>query len=261
MVILRENPFHFKKDSSLLSIKLETDKKRKQEMHDMTIASTKEFKKWVEDRLDVLFRFHPDAHCELNYNNPFELLIATILSAQTTDKKVNEVTKGLFERYKVPGDFLKLSQSALEQEIKKIGLYRNKAKNILSTCKMLVEKYASQVPSHREDLLQLPGVGRKTANVVLSNAFGIPAIAVDTHVFRVSNRIGLAKSDNVKGTEQQLMENIPKEQWSRAHHALIFHGRRICLARNPKCESCPLKSDCRYLKSTETFRLSPKSNR
>ncbi|MBB6214617.1 endonuclease-3 [Anaerosolibacter carboniphilus] len=200
----------------------------------------------VLEILDILDTTYPDAHCELNHENPFQLLIATILSAQTTDKKVNQVTPGLFEKYKTPRDFLMMTQEELEQEIKEIGLYRSKAKNILSTCRMLVEQYDSQVPNTMEELIKLPGVGRKTANVVLSNAFGVPAIAVDTHVFRVSNRIGLADAGNVEETEQQLMKNIPKDQWSKAHHTLIFHGRRTCDARKPKCETCPLLSHCNY---------------
>ncbi|MDF2546255.1 endonuclease III [Anaerosolibacter sp.] len=200
----------------------------------------------VLEILNILDETYPDAHCELNHENPFQLLIATILSAQTTDKKVNQVTPGLFRRYRTPLDFLTMTQEALEQEIKEIGLYRSKAKNILSTCKMLVEQYDSQVPRTMEELIKLPGVGRKTANVVLSNAFGVPAIAVDTHVFRVSNRIGLANAENVEETEQQLMKCIPKEQWSKAHHTLIFHGRRTCDARKPKCEVCPLVNHCYF---------------
>ena len=200
----------------------------------------------VQEILNILEETYPEARCELNHENPFQLLIATILSAQTTDKKVNQVTPDLFSKYPTPEDFLQMTQWELEEKIRKIGLYRSKAANILKTCRILVEEYHSQVPSEREALMKLPGVGRKTANVVLSNAFGIPAIAVDTHVFRVSNRLGLARSDQVAETEEQLMEEIPKEQWSSAHHLLIFHGRRICVARNPKCGLCPLKQYCQY---------------
>lgn len=194
--------------------------------------------------LDILEATYPEAHCELNFTNPFELLIATILSAQATDKKVNQVTKRLFQSYKTPEDFLNLSQAQLEELIKELGLYHNKAKNILATCRILVDHYNGQVPSELETLIELPGVGRKTANVVLSNAFGIPALAVDTHVLRVSNRLGLAKGTNPESIEKQLTSRIPREKWSHAHHLLIWHGRRMCSARNPKCEDCPISSLC-----------------
>jgi len=196
--------------------------------------------------LNTLASIYHDAKCELLFCNPFELLIATILSAQATDKKVNQITPHLFKKYKTAKDFLSLTQKEMENEIKQIGLYKNKSKNILETCRILVEKYHGEVPKDREALESLPGVGRKTANVVLSNAFGIPAIAVDTHVFRVANRIGLAKSDKVLETEYQLMKRIPKSLWSQAHHWLIWHGRRVCSARNPKCDLCPLLSSCNY---------------
>lgn len=203
-------------------------------------------RKIVHSVLDALSATYPDAQCELVHHNAFELLVATILSAQTTDKKVNEVTKKLFADYKTPYAFLSLTQGELEEKIKEIGLYRNKAKNILQMCRQLIEKHNGEVPSTMEELIELPGVGRKTANVVLSNAFGVPAIAVDTHVFRVSNRIGLAQSSNVDETEKQLMKHIPKEAWSNAHHLLIWHGRRICDARKPKCEICPVAEHCSF---------------
>ncbi|MBS4536590.1 endonuclease III [Clostridium sp. D2Q-14] len=203
----------------------------------------------IDKVLDILKDLYPDAQSELNFTNPFELLIATILSAQSTDKRVNLVTSDLFKKYKTPKDFLSLNQEELGAKIKSIGFYRNKSKNILNTCRILVEEYDSQVPNNREDLMKLPGVGRKTANVVMSNAFGEDAIAVDTHVFRVSNRIGIADSDNVKDTEIDLMNNINKELWSDAHHWLIFHGRRICKARKPRCEECPLIKYCLYYKN------------
>lgn len=203
-------------------------------------------KRDIDAVLEELSKAYPEAHCELNHSSPFELLVSTILSAQATDKKVNQVTERLFKKCDSPEDFLKLSQEELEQEIKEIGLYRSKARNILSMCRELITKFHGEVPSNMEDLVSLPGVGRKTANVVLSNAFGVPAIAVDTHVFRVSNRIGLADAQNVEKTEEQLMENIPKNMWSKAHHLLIWHGRRTCDARKPKCESCTIKPYCRY---------------
>ncbi len=196
--------------------------------------------------LDILEKTYPDAKCELNYTTPFELLVATVLSAQTTDKKVNEVTKKLFAKYRTPEDYLKADQDDLELDIREIGLYRNKTKNIKKMSETLVEKYDSEIPDNKKELMKLAGVGRKTANVVLSNAFNVPAIAVDTHVFRVSNRIGLANSDNVLKTEEQLQKVIPEERWSKAHHLLIFHGRRICKSRKPNCEDCPLTADCSY---------------
>ncbi len=198
----------------------------------------------VKQILSALEETYPDAHCELNFSTPFELLIATILSAQATDKKVNQVTEKLFAKYNTPEDFLSLTLSEMEASIKEIGLYRTKAKNILNTCRILVEEFGGEVPSQLETLIQLPGVGRKTANVVLSNAYNVPALAVDTHVLRVSNRLGLAKADNPNTVEEQLMEAIPKMQWNQAHHWLIWHGRRICSARNPKCLDCPLGDLC-----------------
>ncbi|WHH59591.1 endonuclease III [Petroclostridium sp. X23] len=202
--------------------------------------------KKTNDILNILYKTYPDAHCELNHDNAFQLLVATILSAQATDKKVNQVTPKLFEKYKTPQDFLELTQEQLEQEIKEIGLYRSKAKNILQMCRTLILEYNGEVPDNREELMKLAGVGRKTANVVLSNAFNVSAIAVDTHVFRVSNRIGLVSADDVIKTEQELEKTIPKEHWSNAHHLLIFHGRRACSARNPKCHLCPLTEHCNY---------------
>jgi endonuclease III len=195
--------------------------------------------------LDILEETYPDAHCELIHENPFELLIATVLSAQTTDKKVNQVTEKLFKKYNTPEAFAKLEQEELEKEIREIGLYKNKAKNIIALSKILIERYNSRVPDTMDELIKLPGVGRKTSNVVLSNAFGVPAIAVDTHVFRVSNKIGLAKAKDVTDTEEQLMKNIPRERWSKAHHLLIFHGRRTCSARKPNCSECTLNAYCK----------------
>lgn len=196
--------------------------------------------------LKILYDTYPDAQCELNYNTAFELLVSTILSAQATDKKVNQVTERVFKKYNTAYDFAALTQLELEVEIKEIGLYRNKSKNILLMSKTLINEYNGEVPSNREDLMKLAGVGRKTANVVLSNVFNIPAIAVDTHVFRVTNRIGFASSSTVEKTEIELMDNISENQWSKAHHALIFHGRRTCIARNPKCEICSIKDYCKF---------------
>ncbi|MDI6601585.1 MAG: endonuclease III [Thermoanaerobacteraceae bacterium] len=196
--------------------------------------------------LEILRGLYPNAKTALNFSNPFELLIATILSAQCTDKRVNEVTRELFKKYKKPSDYLKLSQEDLEKEIKSCGFYHNKAKNILETCRVLEEEFAGKVPRDRENLMRLPGVGRKTANVVLSNAFGIPAIGVDTHVFRVSRRLGLSKGRIPEQVERDLMNLFPLELWSLSHHLLIYHGRNICHSRKPQCESCPVNHLCNY---------------
>ncbi|MGB9779681.1 endonuclease III [Caldanaerobacter sp.] len=198
--------------------------------------------------IEILKKTYPNAKSGLRFTNPFELLIATILSAQCTDKRVNIITERLFKKYKTPEDFLELTPEELQEEIRECGLYRNKSKSILETCKILKERYNGKVPDTLEELMTLPGVGRKTANVVLSNAFAKDAIAVDTHVFRVSNRIGLADSDDVFTTEKQLMEIIPKDLWSISHHLLIHHGRNICTARKPKCDECPVKNFCLYFK-------------
>ncbi|MFZ5965610.1 MAG: endonuclease III [Bacillota bacterium] len=205
--------------------------------------------KEIQSVLEKLEKMYPDAVSELNYRSPFELLISTILAAQCTDVRVNQVTAELYKDYHTPEAFLTLTEEALGEKIRSCGFYRSKARNILATCKILVEAYQSKVPDDRDELVKLPGVGRKTANVVISNVFGKPAIAVDTHVFRVSNRIGLACSGNVEETEQQLMRNIPEEKWSDAHHWLIYHGRRICKARKPQCEKCPLTEECLYYRA------------
>ncbi|AFM42063.1 endonuclease III, DNA-(apurinic or apyrimidinic site) lyase [Desulfosporosinus acidiphilus SJ4] len=193
----------------------------------------------------------PDAHCELNFRTPFELLIATILSAQCTDERVNQVTASLFEAANTPEDILALGLSSLEGKIRSLGLFHNKAKSILATSQILVEKYSGIVPESIDLLRKLPGVGRKTANVVVSNAYGIPAIAVDTHVFRVAHRIGLAEGSTAEKVEKELMEQFPREQWSDLHHLLIFLGRRICTARKPNCPACPVASVCKMAKGHE----------
>lgn len=203
-------------------------------------------KKEALEVLDILEKRYPQAKAQLNFSNEFELLIATILSAQCTDVRVNKVTDRLFTEFKTPKDYVNLGEEKLAEIIKSCGLANNKSKNIVNACIMLEEKYGGKVPDSFDELIKLPGVGRKTANVVLSNAFNIPAIAVDTHVFRVSNRIGLANSSTVEGTEKDLMEIIPKEKWSKAHHLLIFHGRNTCKARNPSCNECPINSKCLY---------------
>lgn len=196
--------------------------------------------------INILECEYGDMGCALNYKTPFELLVATMLSAQTTDITVNKATEKLFKVYNTPENFANLNISELEPYIKTCGFYKTKGENIIKTSRKILEDFSGKVPNTMEELITLPGVGRKTANVVLSNAFGKDAIAVDTHVFRVSNRIGLATAKNVEETEKQLMENIPQRYWSRAHHWLIWHGRRICAARKPKCDICPVKTYCRY---------------
>jgi endonuclease-3 len=186
---------------------------------------------------------------ELNYSSNFELLIAVILSAQATDISVNKATEKLFKKYNTPEKIYKLGEIKLKEYIKTIGLYNSKAKNIILTCENLINLHNSQVPSARKSLEALPGVGRKTANVVLNTAFGEPTIAVDTHIFRVSNRLGIASGKNVLITEQELLKNVPSEFLQDAHHWLILHGRYICVARNPKCQECFLNDLCNHYKN------------
>jgi endonuclease III len=196
--------------------------------------------------LDKMGEMFPDAHCELEHSNPFELVIAVALSAQCTDVLVNKVTKKLFEKYKTPEDYLSVPLEELQNDIRSIGLYRNKAKNIQSLCRLLLDEYAGEVPADRDELTKLPGVGRKTANVVVSVAYNIPAIAVDTHVERVSKRLGICRwKDSVLEVEKTLMKKVPKDEWGVTHHRLIFFGRYHCKAQNPQCPSCPLLELCR----------------
>ncbi|MGG1882157.1 endonuclease III [Bacillus sp. I-2] len=203
-------------------------------------------KKQINECLDIIGDMFPEAECELVHANPFELVIAVALSAQCTDVLVNKVTKTLFQKYKTPEDYLSVPLEELQQDIRSIGLYRNKAKNIQKLSKMLIEEYCGEVPKDRDELVKLPGVGRKTANVVVSVAFGVPAIAVDTHVERVSKRLGICRwKDSVLEVEQTLMKKVPKEDWSVTHHRLIFFGRYHCKAQRPQCESCPLLDMCR----------------
>jgi len=203
-------------------------------------------KKKIRSVLKILDQHYGDTGTALSFGSPFQLLVSTMLAAQSTDVQVNKITSKLYQDYPDARSFLKLSIPELEEKIRSIGLYRNKARNILATCRVLVKSYNGKVPGTREELVKLPGVGRKTANVVLSVGFRHDAIAVDTHVFRVSNRIGLASAPNVEKTEAQLMKNIPQENWSAAHHWLIWHGRSICRAQNPKCEICPVSDYCEY---------------
>ena len=200
----------------------------------------------VMEVLGELEKLYPQAGAELNFTNPFETVIATVLAAQCTDKRVNIVTAKLFPKYPDAKAMAQLTPEELEPMIQECGLFHTKARNIVELCRILVAKYDGRVPDTMEELVQLPGVGRKTANVVLANAFGKPAFAVDTHVFRVSNRIGLAHANNVEQTERQLMEAVPRDRWSHTHHLLIWHGRRCCTPRKPACERCPIVQ-CEYL--------------
>jgi endonuclease-3 len=201
--------------------------------------------KVVNKILDLLQECYPDAKCELHFGSPFQLLVATILSAQSTDKTVNKVTDRLFLKYPDLESFLGLSQEELEQEIRKSASITIKQKTFLP-CAETGCQFSGEVPKTLEALTSLPGVGRKTANVVLSNAFGIPALAVDTHVFRVANRIGLSAADTPEKTEEQLNKAVPKKRWSAAHHLLIWHGRRCCGARKPECDTCRILPYCDY---------------
>ena len=195
--------------------------------------------------IELLEKEHPDAKIALNYANPLELLVATILSAQCTDERVNIVTKTLFKKCRRAEDYARADLKELEQEIKSTGFYHNKAKNLKKCCQMLVEKFRSRVPKTMEELLELPGVARKTANVVLSNAFGVVAgIVVDTHVRRLADRLGLTENSDPDKIEEDLMKLVPKASWMRFADLLIFHGRRVCIAKKPKCGDCVLDKLC-----------------
>ena len=203
-------------------------------------------KKKAESIIKKLDTLYPQADTQLVFHNHFELLVSVMLSAQCTDKRVNTVTAELSKEYNTPEKMLTLTQEELEKKIFSCGFYKNKAKNILATSKILVSDYNGEVPGDWEALQKLPGVGRKTANVVASVGFGIPAIAVDTHVFRVSNRIGLTQAKDELHTELQLQKLIPEEEWLKVHHLIIWHGRYCCDSRKPKCETCLLAEDCAY---------------
>lgn len=200
--------------------------------------------------LAALQAAYPEAGPELHFSNPYETLVATMLSAQCTDKQVNKVTPAVFARWPDASAMAQATVEELFPMVKSCG-FRSKASNIIAACQLIVERHGGQVPDTREELTALPGVGRKTANVVLANAFHIPAFAVDTHVFRVSNRLGLADASTVEETERQLMKATPKEDWCDAHHWLIWHGRRVCKAQRPLCDECPLADLCKYRKEQE----------
>lgn len=203
-------------------------------------------KETVKKILQVFDNDYEDAKCTLKYKNPLELLISTQLAAQCTDERVNIVTEKLYKKYKSGYDFANADLKELENDIRSTGFFRNKAKNIKETCRILIENHNGQVPDNLEDLLKLPGVGRKTANVVLGNIFGIPSIVVDTHAKRLSNRIGLSSSDNPEKIEFDLMKIVPKESWTKFSHQLVFHGRNVCKARKPDCKNCNILKYCNY---------------
>lgn len=203
-------------------------------------------KQKVEEIIKVFDETYSDATCTLDYKDPLQLLISTILAAQCTDARVNIVAKTLFNKYKNAQDFADADLKELEQDIKPTGFYHNKAKNIKETCRMIVDKYNGRVPDNMDDLLTLPGVGRKTANLVLGDVFGIPGIVVDTHAKRLSNRIGLSINSDPKKIEFDLMEIVPEENWSKLCHQLVYHGRAVCNARKPQCEKCSIINYCDY---------------
>ncbi|MBP3383859.1 MAG: endonuclease III [Firmicutes bacterium] len=199
----------------------------------------------INEILDRLEQQYPDADCALDHRNVFELLVAVVLSAQTTDVSVNKVTPDLFAAYPDAAALAEAPEAELQEKLRRIGMYKTKARNIRNLAIQLTEKYGGQVPEDYDQLVELPGVGRKTANVVLAVGFGHQRIAVDTHVFRVANRIGLVSEKDVLKTELALMEALPEARWSRTHHSLIFHGRQCCSARNPKCSECPISYLCK----------------
>ncbi len=200
----------------------------------------------IINRVDELY---VNPKCELEFNSNYELLVAVILSAQCTDKRVNLVTKELFKEYNTPFKMITLSQEELEHKIRSCGFFHNKAKHILEASHDIVDRFGGEVPKEKKDLLSLAGVGEKTANVVVSMAFKTPAIAVDTHVFRVSNRLGLANSKDVFKTQKQLEKTIPKDKWIKFHYALVLHGRYVCKSQRPNCNECGLKDLCKYYKN------------
>ncbi|MEM5788267.1 MAG: endonuclease III [Syntrophobacteraceae bacterium] len=206
----------------------------------------------VKSILTSLDKLYPDAECSLNYGDPLQLLVATILSAQCTDERVNIVTPELFRKYPSARDYSTAPIEEIEQYIRSTGFYHSKAKSIKESCRVIDERFDGQVPRELDTLVALPGIGRKTANVVLGNAFGIPGIVVDTHVARVTARLGLTTHKNPEKIEQELMSIIPKEKWTKFCHQVIQHGRKICVARKPKCSVCPLLPDCIYGTSNST---------
>ncbi len=202
----------------------------------------------VLDIVNAVDKLYENPKCELVFSSNYELLVAVILSAQCTDKRVNQVTSELFKEFNTPEKMITLSQEQLENKIRSCGFFHNKAKHILEASKDLVERFNGEIPSDKKSLKSLAGVGEKTANVVLATAFNVPAIAVDTHVFRVSNRLGIANSKDVLKTQKQLEKNLPKDKWIKFHYALVLHGRYVCKSQKPNCEGCGLKEYCKFYK-------------
>jgi endonuclease III len=198
----------------------------------------------LHELVGILKHTYPDARCELTFSTPLELLVATILSAQCTDARVNQVTAALFKKYRTAADYAEANAATLEQEIHSTGFFRNKAKNILACCQKLVRDFGGSVPRTMEELVTLPGVGRKTANILLYNAYGIPGFGVDTHVVRVTNRLGLVDTEDPVQIEAAICSMLPKDLWGHATHLFIFHGRRTCHAKQPACAGCPVKALC-----------------
>ena len=200
----------------------------------------------LQEILRILARTYPDAHCELDFSTPLELLVATILSAQCTDARVNQVTASLFKKYRSAADFAGTDPATFEQEIRSTGFFRNKAKNILACCQKLVRDFGGKVPRTMEELVTLPGVGRKTANILLFNAYGIPGFGVDTHVLRVTNRLGLVDTEDPEKIEAAVCTLLPSAEWGQATHLFIFHGRRTCHAKQPDCPGCAVRAVCAW---------------
>lgn len=209
--------------------------------------------------VERLFAAHPDAHCALDYADAFQLLCATILSAQCTDKMVNTVTPALFRRYPTPRDLAQAEDTELQELIRSTGFYKNKAKSLQGMARAVIECHAGEIPATLAALVKLPGVGRKTANVILGNAFEIPGLVVDTHVGRIARRLGLTKQTDAVKVEQELMVLVEREHWTQFSHAMIFHGRRVCVARNPKCDECTVRSLCRYEVPARTRKTAARS--
>lgn len=195
---------------------------------------------------ELLEKMYPDAACSLEYKDPLQLMIATILAAQCTDARVNIVTKDLFRKYRNAKEFAAADPEQLEQDIKSTGFYHNKAKNIIAACKMIISDFGGKVPSNMEDLLKLPGVGRKTANLILNDSFGVPGVVIDTHAKRLTNRMGLTDNEDPEKIEYDLMKLLPSEKWGSFCHQLVFHGRALCDARKPRCGECAVLPYCRF---------------
>ncbi|KUO71097.1 MAG: endonuclease III [Clostridia bacterium BRH_c25] len=210
------------------------------------MRNTEDLKNRAKDIAAILYKTYPEATCSLDYKEPLHLLIATMLAAQCTDERVNIVTKDLFRKYTSVYDYANANPEELEQDIKSTGFYRNKAKNIIGCCKKLIKDFGGKVPDNMEDLLSLPGVGRKTANVVLGNIYGIPGVIVDTHCKRLSNRMGFTDKEDPEKIEYELMEILPEKDWTAFSNCLVYHGRAICDARKPKCGQCPVAQDCDF---------------